>query len=75
MLKMPDIDKVEKKPYIIIETDATGINWEISGGNNLEDTLTPSEWETLEALFAKHPMLIKIGAPYRDPKIKGKMNQ
>ena len=75
MLKMPNMEKVEKRQYIMIETDATGIDWETSEGNNLEDTLTPSEWETLEALFAKHPMLIKIGAPYRDPKIKGKMNQ
>ena len=73
MVKMRDIEKVEKTPYIMIETDAIGINWETSEGNNLEDTLTPSEWKTLEEIFTKHPKLTKIHAPYRDPEIKGKM--
>ena len=70
---MPNMEKVEKRQYIMIETDATGIDWETSEGNNLEDTLTPSEWKTLEALFAEHPTLIRIVAPYHDLEIKGKM--
>jgi hypothetical protein len=75
MVRMSGKNKIEKKPYIIIETDATGIDWKTNGNSNLEDTLTPHEWETLEALFAKHPSLVKIVAPYRDTETGGKMCQ
>jgi len=68
-LKMPNNKKVEKKPYITIETDATGIDWNTDGSDNFEDTLTPREWKTLETLFLRHPTLIRISAPYRDPEI------
>jgi len=67
---MPNNKKVEKKPYITIETDATGIDWDTDGSDSLEDTLTPREWNALEALFVRHPTLIRIIAPYRDPEIK-----
>jgi hypothetical protein len=66
---MPINKKIEEKPYITIETDATGIDWNTDGSDNLEDNLTPREWNSLERLFVKHPTLIRINAPYRDPEI------
>jgi hypothetical protein len=60
----------EKKPYIAIETDATGIDWDAEGSDGLGDTLTPREWKGIEALFVRHPTLIRISAPYRDPEIR-----
>jgi hypothetical protein len=69
-LKMPNNKKVEKKPYITIETDATGIDWNTNESYNLQDTPTPREWKALEALFVRHPTLVRISAPYRDPEIK-----
>lgn len=61
---------VEKRPYIEIETDATGIDWNNDESYNIQDTLTPREWKALEAIFVRHPTLVKIIAPYRDPETK-----
>lgn len=59
----------EKKPYIVVETDGSEMILETNGSTNLSDTLNQLEWNVIEALFARHPELVKIWAPYRDPDI------
>jgi len=51
---------VKKKPYITLETNASETG---------SDTLSDSEWSVIETLFVKHPNLVKIWAPYRDPEL------
>lgn len=66
---MTDEKITEKKPYVVVETDGSEMVWETNGSAILSDTLNQLEWNAIEALFARHPELVKIWAPYRDPDI------
>jgi len=55
---------VKKEPYITLETNVSETG---------SDTLSDSEWSVIETLFVKHPNLVKIWAPYRDPELMEKM--
>jgi hypothetical protein len=52
--------KDEEKPYLTLDFECS---------QNDSDTLTESEWIVLENMFANHPSLVKIWAPYRDPEL------
>jgi len=49
-----------KKPYIFIETDCSSVK---------EHELNNLEWAMLDELFQKHPALIAIRCPDRDPEL------
>jgi hypothetical protein len=63
-LEMTEEKLAETKPYLTLE---------FSASENESDTLNDSEWNVIEALFDKHPNLVKIWAPYRDPELKEEM--
>lgn len=66
---MANKKKLEKKIYLTLDYDATAIDWSKDKVLISDENLSQAEWKSLEGVFTKHPTLIRITAPYRDPEL------
>jgi hypothetical protein len=71
-MKMVNKKKGDKKPCLYFDWDARAENFI---EDLPRDSLTKAELDVLSDIFSKHPSLVKISAPFRDPESKGLLSE
>ena len=64
--------KGDEKPCLYFDWDARAENYI---DDLPQDNLTEVELDVLRDIFSKHPSLVKISAPFRDPEGKGLLSE